>query len=304
MSVQRVTFLTLLATVITGAMCTTVYGQQKRDYVVSERLAREIEKAAPDRPIVKPARPRRLLVYGRVPTHPESVACCFKAMEILGSKTGAFEAVSSGDPVMFLPENLERFDAVLMNNTHERTPMLPFNIEQLDGEAQNIAREREATLKKSLLDFVANGRGIVGIHGAVAGGVRWPEYLEMLAGQYGGHFTDQVWVKPVEPNHPLCAALRGESFQVHDEIYMFREPYSREKVRVLLRLDLSKMPDPGKRDDGDYVVSWVRPHGKGRVFYCSLGHVAGAYTNRHVMQHYLAGIQFAIGDLEADASLK
>ena len=62
------------------------------------------------------------------------------------------------------------------------------------------------------------------------------------------------------------------------------------------------MPDPGKRKDGDYVISWVRPYGKGRVFYCSLGHEPSSYYNPHVLRHYLAGIQFALGDLEADAT--
>ncbi|MEE8451477.1 MAG: hypothetical protein V3R99_06155 [Thermoguttaceae bacterium] len=65
-----------------------------RTYVVTPQTARAIEEAAPAAPLVKPARPRKVLVYGRVPTHPESVACCFKAMEILGRKTGAFEAVA------------------------------------------------------------------------------------------------------------------------------------------------------------------------------------------------------------------
>ena len=98
-----------------------------RTYTVTPETIRAMEEAVPDVPLAEPQEPRRLLVYGRVPTHPESVACCFKAMEILGRKTGAFEAVSSGDPAMFLPETLSHFDAVVMNNTHERTPMLPFS---------------------------------------------------------------------------------------------------------------------------------------------------------------------------------
>jgi hypothetical protein len=72
------------------------------------------------------------------------------------------------------------------------------------------------------------------------------------------------------------------------------------RERVLLRLDLSKTPDPGKRADRDYVVSWINHYGKGRVFYCSLGHQANVYANPHVLQHYLAGIQWAIGDLKTD----
>ncbi|MFH1924643.1 MAG: ThuA domain-containing protein [Planctomycetota bacterium] len=270
------------------------------NYVVSEKTARAIEEAVPDRPVVVPARPRKLLIYGRVPTHPESVACCFKAIETLGEKTGAFQTVASGEPLVFLPRNLEQFDAVLMNNTHEQHPMLPINFDKLSAEKKAEASQREEMLQKSLLDFVAGGKGIVGIHAAVAGG--WPEYLEMMGGNYGGHLTDHVWIKPADAAHPLCAPLNGKSFQVFDEIYVPQAPYSRKKVRVLLSLDLEKTPDPGKREDGDYAISWVRQYGKGRVFYCSLGHAASSYHNPHVLRHYLAGIQFALGDLEADAT--
>jgi hypothetical protein len=291
------------------------------NYVVSEKAARAIEEALPNEPIVAPARPRKLLVYGRVPTHPGSVACCFKAIEAMGNKTGAFQAVSSGDPLVFLPNNLQQFDAVLMNNTHESHPMLPVDFEKLSDQQKAAAREREETLQKSLLDFVASDKGIVGIHGAVATG--WTEYLEMMGGPFGGHVTGQVWVKPVEPEHPLCAPLNGESFRLFDEIYVSKDPDFRKGLRVLLTLDLEKMPDPSKRQDGrvrveiygrgktpdlsirkdgDYVISWVRPYGKGRVFYCSLGHEPSSYSNPHVLRHYLAGIQFALGDLEADAT--
>lgn len=275
--------------------------EPKQPFVVSQKLAAAIEKAAPDKPIVEPAARRKVLVYGRWPTHPESVACCFVAMDVLGRKTGAFEAVASGDPAVFEPENLARFDAVVMNNTHERYPMLPADFDRLGTDQQEAARAREEIRKKSLLDFVAGGKGIVGIHGAVAGGVRWPEYLEMLNGSYGGHFTDTVWVKAVEPDHPLVKPLAGRSFEVTDEIYMFKEPHDPNKVRLLLSIDLAKTPDPGRNADKYYPVSWIRPYGKGRVFYSSLGHTAAAYSTPEVLLSYLAGIQFAIGDLKADA---
>jgi hypothetical protein len=270
------------------------------NYVVSEETARAIEAATPDRPLVAPSRPRKLLVYGRKPTHPMSVACCFKAIEILGEKTGAFQAVSSGDPLVFLPENLRPFDAVLMNNTHEQHPMLPVNFDRLSDEQKATVSQREAMLQKSLLEFVAGGKGIVGIHAALA--VGWKEYRDMMGGSYGGHITDHVWVRPNEPAHPICAQLNGRSFQVHDEIYVSTAPDCRKGLRVLLSLDLGKTPDPGKRADGDYVISWVRSHGKGRVFYCSLGHEASSYHNPHMLRHCLAGIQFALGDLEADTT--
>jgi type 1 glutamine amidotransferase len=46
---------------------------------------------------------------------------------------------------------------------------------------------------------------------------------------------------------------------------------------------------------------WVREYGQGRVFYSTLGHVAQTYWNPTVLRHFLAGIQFALGDLKADA---
>jgi type 1 glutamine amidotransferase len=137
--------------------------------------------------------------------------------------------------------------------------------------------------------------------------VQWPEFVELFGAQYAGHFAGEAWIKPEEPAHPLTAFLDGQSFPVRDEIYMFRktltrEPYQAEDARVLLSLDVSKTTDPGQRADKRYVLSWIRLHGQGRVFYCALGHASGVYANAHVLQHYLAGIQWAIGDLQADAS--
>ncbi|HYW81506.1 MAG TPA: ThuA domain-containing protein [Thermoguttaceae bacterium] len=278
-------------------------------YDVTPQTARAMYEAAPATPLVKLAQPRKVLVYGRVPTHPESVACCFKAMEILGQKTGAFEAVASGDPEMFSPENLKQFDVVLMNNTHERTPMLPWDFDDLSAEKQAAAKEREPLLTKSLVDFVASGKGLVGIHGATAIRDDLKELAEMYGGQIMGHRGGAWWVKTDEPDHPLCKPLGGGSFEVRDEIYVHRkpltrEPMGRESIRAMLSLDLSKMEDPKLREDGDYALSWIRTFGKGRVFYCTLGHAKTAYTNPAVMKHYLAGIQFAAGDLTADAAPK
>ena len=263
--------------------------------------AKAIEAAAPDQAPAKPAAPRKVLVYGRVPTHGDSVRFCFMAIEILGKKSGAFETVCSGDPTVFLPESLKQFDAIVMNNTHESNPLLPEDFKKLTPEQQKAAKEQEETLKKSFLDFVSSGKGLVGIHGASCS-VQWPAYNELIGGTYAGHITGAVSVKAEEPAHPLCAMLPKDGFEANDEIYLFGGPYSRAKLRILTGLDLEKTKDPGKRPDKDYAVSWVRDYGKGRVFYCSLGHMLSSYTNPNALKHVLAGIQFAIGDLAADAS--
>ena len=62
--------------------------------------------------------------------------------------------------------------------------------------------------------------------------------------------------------------------------------------------ELKQMTDPGKRPDKDYAVSWVRQYDQGRVFYTTLGHAAETYWNPLFLEHLLAGIQYAIGDLK------
>jgi type 1 glutamine amidotransferase len=111
-----------------------------------------------------------------------------------------------------------------------------------------------------------------------------------------------VPIKLDDPQHPVNACFGRRPWRIHDEIYILREPYSRNKLRILLSLDLDQMPDPGKRPDKDYAVSWVRQYGRGRVFYTTLGHAIETYWSRLFLEHLLAGVQFAIGDLEGETA--
>jgi type 1 glutamine amidotransferase len=49
-------------------------------------------------------------------------------------------------------------------------------------------------------------------------------------------------------------------------------------------------------------VSWISKYGQGHTFYCSLGHREEIYWNPVILKHYLAGFQYALGDVEADAT--
>jgi type 1 glutamine amidotransferase len=57
---------------------------------------------------------------------------------------------------------------------------------------------------------------------------------------------------------------------------------------------------PLHRADRDFAVFWVKRYGKGRVFYGMFGHIGGPFQSPAVLQHYLDGIQYALGDLEAE----
>jgi hypothetical protein len=257
----------------------------------SDDEIRRMEDAMPDRATALPARPRRLLVVGHEPAH-APVPYCARALEIMGRATGAFEAVVTDDGSFFEPQKLAGFDAVVVNNWHGWNPFRA-------GDAP-----RESARKKALLDFVSEGKGLVGIHAAAVGLNEWKEYGEMLGGKYAALPWMDALVRVEDPSHPLTSAFQGRSFRIADEIYELKEPYARDKVRVLLSVDPSEVGRDksvryGKplRTDGDYPLSWVKAHGKGRVFYCALGHFNETYWNPLLLRHFLDGIQFALGDM-------
>ncbi len=268
----------------------------------------KVKAALPAQARVKPTKPRKLLVFTLCRGYYHgAIPLGAKALELMGEKTGAYRAVVSEDPALFEPESLKRFDAVCMMNT-TGSVFLPRDLKKLPEAQQKAARERDAALKKSFAAFVRNGGGLVGIHAATDCLYEWAEYGEMMGGYFHGHpwgSGDTVGVKLDDPGHPLCAAFGGQGFRIKDEIYQFRDPYSRAKLRVLMSIDPAKtdMKKKGlRRTDGDYAISWVRTYGKGRVFYCSLGHNESVFWTTNVLQHYLDGIQYALGDIPVDTT--
>jgi type 1 glutamine amidotransferase len=140
----------------------------------------------------------------------------------------------------------------------------------------------------------------------------WPEFNTMIGGFFKFHWNDgtEIAVKVDEPNHPLNAAFKGKpQLVVIDETYtMARDTYSRKNLRVLTSVDYAKMSAEDKakesnpRPDGDYALSWIRREGKGRVFYEAHGHNEKIYAMTPILEHVLAGMQYVLGDLQADDS--
>jgi hypothetical protein len=124
-----------------------------------------------------------------------------------------------------------------------------------------------------------------------------------MGGGFAGHPFRHISVKLDDPGSPLAAAFREKGFDITDEIYTFKGAYSRDKVHVLLSIDWENSHlSNGNRDDNDYALSWIYECGKGRVFYCAFGHEHDIFWNTAILKHYLAGIQYALGDIKADAT--
>lgn len=272
---------------------------------VSPEEIQRIELLAPTKPTAAPARPRKVLIFCSVTGwRPPAISLVNKTFEILGRKSGAFEvALVSEDASIFTPEKLAEFDAIVMNNCNEL---------HLDEERSH-----------ALQDFVKNGKGVVGL-GSTISIINWPEEAEMMGGSCFRHpFTGvpsnpkSTWALKIDdPSHPLTKMFNPRGIKIGDVLYQVVGPYSRDKVRVLLSLDVNDprtalLVVPGSvnreflayRPDKDFAISWIRDYGKGRVFFSVLTHASGGMLfNSPILEHFLAGIQFALGDLKVDTS--
>ncbi len=259
------------------------------------------------KPAAAPAQPRKVLVYGvSHGPHRFVIPTARVIMGLLGEETGAYTAVISDDLANFEPNALKQFDAVCFANTTGEVFYRPIARHLFDELTVAEKKEQVANagrLVKNLTDYVMDGGGFFGIHAATDTLKKSPAYGEMVGGYFDGHpwsASQTVFIQVEQPEHPLCRGVfRTEGFSIKDEIYQMKAPYSRDKVTVLLSLDLEKCEKPKKpvkRGATDFPISWVKPHGKGRVFYSVLGHGKATFHNRLVVQHWLNGLQYVMGD--------
>jgi len=270
-----------------------------------DKFLDKITAALPDKAPARPKQPRKILIFSRTAGYRHSsIPVGVKAITMMGDKTGAYIALATEDESFFEPEKLKVFDAVFMLNTTGDC-LRPKISENANLEEKAKALLREELLKKSLANFVSGGKGLMGTHSATDTYHGWKEYNKMMGGTFAGHpWHQKVPVKNLAPHHPLNAAFDGKDFEIADEIYQFRADTALPSDRkFLLALDTKTMDvSKGSRKDGLYPVSWLATYGKGRTFYCSLGHREEIYFNPTILKHYLAGIQYIVGDLQADAT--
>ncbi|MEL6897036.1 MAG: ThuA domain-containing protein, partial [Planctomycetota bacterium] len=251
----------------------------------------QIFDAVPDSATAKPKKQRRVLAFYRCEGFIHtSIPHCNAALRAMGDKTKAFQVDFADTYDVFTAENLKRYDAVLLNNTtHMKFPT--------------------PTHRDAFLDFVVNGGGLAGFHAASDNFNKTPRALEMIGGTFAGHpwGAGGTWAfKLDDPGHVLNAAFEKQGFWHRDEIYQYRpDSYvGTENLRILVSLDMTKDAVSGRINDGprEVPVSWIRTAAKGRVFYTNLGHREETFRNPVMLRHMLDGLQYALGDLPADAT--
>ncbi|MDQ3942302.1 MAG: ThuA domain-containing protein [Actinomycetota bacterium] len=125
--------------------------------------------------------------------------------------------------------------------------------------------------EKGLLEAVKSGVGLAGWHGGMADSFRNNvEYQFMVGGQWVAHPGNIInyEVNVIDHDDPITAGL--PDFMMHSEQYFMHVDPSNE---VLATTTFGGEHVPWIKGVVMPVV-WKKRWGAGRVFYCSLGHVA------------------------------
>ena len=237
----------------------------------------------------QPASRKRVLAWGDTITafQHDSVSHAMATIERLGKESGAFDTYIRTDSQLITKQpvpaparntrNLDYFDAI-------------FYI----GTGDNLSGQQ----KRDLMSFIKeDGKGFVGAHTGDDAFFDWPEFGEMI----GGYFDNHPWGvfdAPVIVEAPGFPAMKmfPARFTIRDEIYEHKN-FARGKVRVLARLDASKLDFSRPeihRTDRDFPVAWAKMYGKGRVFYSTFGHADEAWDNPLVQKMYLEAVRWAL----------
>lgn len=228
-------------------------------------------------------------------------------IKTLGEKSGAYVVTRSNDISMFEKKNLKKFDAVILNNNCSIGPQRDLfydalGVDSLLSEDKRLKKAQK--LESNLLKYVKKGGGLAIAHGGIVMQNNSQEFSIMAGGSFDYHPPQQqIELKIAEEQHPLTLAFDGQSFTHIDEPYLFKNAYAQKQFRPMLYMEVSKIQKL-KQELADEIsyVSWIKSYGKGKVFYCSPSHNAQSYENTRLLQYYLNGLQYVLGDLECDDS--
>jgi putative membrane-bound dehydrogenase-like protein len=139
-----------------------------------------------------------------------------------------------------------------------------------------ISLEQEA----AMLNFVAAGGGLVPIHCASFCFHNSPKYIELVGAQFHHHGTGVFKETIINHEHPVTRGL--QPIESWDETYVHAK-HNEDRTILSERHD----------KEGAEPWTWVRNHGKGRVFYTAWGHDQRTWSNAGFHALIANGIHWA-----------
>lgn len=220
-----------------------------------------------------------------------------KVLTDLGKQHG-FEVTATKDGGVFTAANLAQYDGFFFYTTGDLT--------QSGGDG-NPPMSVEG--KQAFLDAIRAGKAFVGTHSAsdtfhgpgdrfdAKPPAKLDPYIEMIGGEFIRHGPQQVARMRVASAKFPGASKIGEGFDINDEWYALRN--FQQNLHVVLVQETKGMQGKDYQRP-PYPATWARMHGKGRVFYTSMGHRADAWINPNFQSVLLGGLAWALGNVDAD----
>lgn len=242
----------------------------------------------------RPPEKKRLLAIGEAQGfHHDATSYGLGTIWKIGQESGVYDTYIKTDTELVTKEklkgnakNLDFFDAILFYTSGEL----------------NMSEQQKADFLSFLKD---DGKGFIAVHSANDTFYKWPEYGELVGGYFDGHPWNRFDAPIIVEDRDFPATKHfPKEFTVYDEIYQAKD-FSRDRVRVLMRLDETKLDLSKKgvnRTDKDFAVTWVREYGKGRMFYTSFGHTEEAWDRPDIQKMFLEAIKWAMGMTDGDAT--
>jgi type 1 glutamine amidotransferase len=145
--------------------------------------------------------------------------------------------------------------------------------------------------QEAFKNYIHNGGGFVGIHGATTAEYEWEWFGQMIGAYFDNHPKQQnATMHIVNHNHPATSFL-SESWVTFDEWYNFNKLST--DINVLMTLDETSYS--GGKHGNNHPIAWYQNFEGSRVFYTALGHGEKSYTDPLFMRHILGGINYALG---------
>jgi len=233
--------------------------------------------------------------------HHDSISHALATVEQIGRKSGAYMTMIRTDSQLMTKGQVAGVGRYEGRGVNARTLGYYDAIFMLPSGYGTLTDQQKA----DLLSFVRDeGKGLIVGHATGVAFTDWPEFGEMVGGYMDSEFNANARVIVEDPKFPGAMAWGSPTFMFNDQHPVFKAPYSRDKVHVIMRLDPDSLDSQNRarRPDGDFPVVWARQYGKGRVFNVGWGHPETTWGDPHFQTMMLEGIKWAMGVAQADVT--
>ena len=212
-----------------------------------------------------------------------------KWMQAMAAKHG-FDVMCTKEGNVF-DGDIDKFDAIVFYTSGNLSEPIPGNSK--DPPSSPISAEG----KRRLLAAIEAGKGFIGIHSATDS-YRTPRdqcdpYIAMLGAEFLSHGAQQEATMKV-------GSTRFPGLEDLKDFRLFEEWYSHIKIAKDLHVILiqeTKGMQGWQYDRPPFPATWARAHGKGRVFYTSMGHDVKIFENPVFEKTFMAGLRWSAGDV-------